>query len=74
MLCENIFNDIFRIKIRPIVQLTLDNKIIKYWSGPTYASKQLGYGRNQIESCLYGKSNKSKGFKLRYMIIEEIIE
>jgi hypothetical protein len=74
LLRENIFNDIFRIKIRPIVQLTLDNKIIKYWSGPTYASKQLGYGRNQIESCLYGKSNKSKGFKWRYMTIEEIIE
>jgi len=75
LLRENISEDgHFIIKVRPIVQLTLDNKIVKYWSGPTYASKQLGYGRNQIESCLYGKSNKSKGFKWRYLTTEEIIE
>ena len=75
LLRENISEDgQFTIKVRPIVQLTLDNKIVKYWSGPTYASKQLGYGRNQIEGCLYGKCNKSNGFKWRYMTTEEIIE
>ena len=75
LLRENVSEDgQFTIKVRPIVQLTLDNKIVKYWSGPTYASKQLGYGRNQIEGCLYGKCNKSNGFKWRYMTTEEIIE
>lgn len=75
LLRENISSDDrFTIKARPIVQLTLDGKIVKYWSSATIAYTHLGYGRGLIESCLYGKSNKSNGFKWRYLTTEEIIE
>ena len=75
LLRENISCDRFTLNVRPIVQLTtLDNIIVKYWSGPAFAQKQLGYGRNGIESCLNGKQNSSNGFKWRYLTTEEIIE
>lgn len=74
LLRENISSDgKFNIKTRPIVQLKLDDTILRYWSGPSVARNTLGYGRNQIESCLYGKSNKSNGYKWRYLTLEEII-
>jgi len=73
LLRENISkNGDFSIKTRPIIQLSLDDKIIKYWSGPTKARVELGYGRNQIESALNSNTAKSNGYKWRYMTLEEI--
>lgn len=74
LLRENISTDgKFTIKTRPIVQLNLDDTIVRYWSNATIAYKTLGYGRGLIEGCLYGKSNKSNGYKWRYLTLEEII-
>jgi len=62
----------FSIKTRPIIQLSLDDKIIKKWSGPGKARHDLGYGRNIIERVLVGKCKQSNGYKWRYMTLEEI--
>lgn len=73
LLRENIGkNGDFAIKTRPIIQLSLDDKIIKYWSGPTKARLELGFGRNQIEEALNSTTHKSNGYKWRSMTIEEI--
>jgi len=74
LLRENISSDgKLNIKVRPVVQLNLNNTIVKYWSGPAIATRTLGYGINQIEPCLYGKGNTSNGYKWRYLTLEEII-
>ena len=71
---ENISTDgKFNIKTRPILQLNLDDTIVRTWSGPSIACNTLGYGRNTIEGCLYGKANTSQGYKWRYLTLEEII-
>ena len=61
------------IKTRPIIQLKLDDTIVRYWSSPSTATKTLGYGRNVIEGSLYGKCKQSQGYKWRYLTLEEII-
>jgi hypothetical protein len=72
LLRENISNDIFRIRTKPLAQLNLDNTIVKMWSGPYKAMNNLGYGRNQIESVLYGRCQTSNGFKWRWLTLEEM--
>ena len=75
LLRENISDDGgFRVKVRPIAQLNLDGTLIKYWPGPTFAQKQLGYGRNVIEAVLSGKTTKTHGYKWRYLTLDEIVE
>lgn len=64
--------DRLSIKTRPVFQITQDDKIIKMWSGPSQAMRTLGYGRNQIESVLYGKRKTAQGFKWRWLMLEEL--
>lgn len=65
-------NGELQIKTRPIIQLSLNDEIIRMWSGPSKAIHTLGYGRNLIESVLYGKCKTTQGYKWRLITIEEL--
>jgi len=69
---ENVVDGYLRIKVRPILQMNLDGSEVRRWSGPTKAAKELGYGRNQIESALHGYSETSNGYKWRWLTLKEI--
>lgn len=52
--------------VRCILQLTLDNILIKEWSSVKMASEELNISRSAISLCLTGKTNSSAGFKWKY--------
>lgn len=63
----------FRINKRPFYQLTLDEEIIKAWSGPTRMSIELGYVMNPILHVLKtGLHRTSHGYKWRYFKLQEL--
>jgi hypothetical protein len=52
--------------------MNIDGSKVKMWPGPTKAARVLGYGRNQIESVLYGNTKTSNGFKWRWLTVKEM--
>ena len=76
LLRENICEekgDSLIIATRPFFQMNKDGEIVKMWSGPAVARKELGIGRNQIEQCLCGKTTTSSGFKWRWLTLDEMM-
>lgn len=54
-------------KAHPIVQLTLDNILVKYWDCIKEASDYYGVSEASIRNCCSGKQKTSCGFKWMYM-------
>ena len=50
----------------PIIQLDLDWKFIKQWSGVCEIQRQTGFHKGSISNCCIGRSNSSYGFKWMY--------
>lgn len=48
---------------KPIIQFTLNNKIIRTWSSTTEASKTLGIKKNNISAACTGVTYSSGGFR-----------
>ena len=74
LLRENISGDILRIRTKPFTQLNLDDTIVKLWSGPYKATRELGYTRNSIERVLYGNQKSFSGYKWKWLTLEEMCE
>ena len=49
-------------QFKPILQLTLDGKIIKEWTSATEASEIGNYHRNSIYRCVNGDRKTYRGF------------
>lgn len=47
----------------PILQLNLDNIVIKRWSCAVEINQELGYSITMIRNCYNGKNSSYKGFK-----------
>ena len=50
---------------KPVLQLTLDNKLIKRWPSAVKCER-LGFNRANICSCCRGKRKTAYGYKWRY--------
>jgi hypothetical protein len=74
LLRENISEDVFRIRTKPFAQLNLDNTVVKLWSGPYKATREIGCCRNSIERVLYGKIKTYNGYKWKWLTLEEMCE
>lgn len=51
---------------KPILQYTLKDEFIREWSSTKEAAKSIGCGRENINSCLIGRTKTASGFKWRY--------
>ena len=52
--------------LKPIIQLDLDNVIIREWPSIKDAAETLKLNRGNIGSCLYGKRNHAGQFKWKF--------
>ena len=50
-------------KIKPIIQLSLDNKFIKEWKSAVSVEQELGINRKSISQCINNKSKTAGGYK-----------
>ncbi len=64
--CYNISKNKIGKGLKPILQLDMDNNIIKEWSSQSHASKELNINISCINFCLSGKNKTSGGFKWVY--------
>jgi hypothetical protein len=55
-----------RVSSRPILQLTLNNEIIKVWNSASEVQRILGFIDNNITACARNKIKSSHGFKWQY--------
>ena len=56
----------YGLAAKPIVQYTLDGKIVKEYRSATEAGKENGFNFKQISACCLGKCKTSRGFIWRY--------
>ena len=68
--CQFIEMEVNRIKDRkvPVVQLDLENNVIKYWDSMINASRELNIVISGISACCTNRYTKSGGFKWKYAI------
>lgn len=50
-------------KSKPVIQLTLNNELIKRWDNACIAHKTMNYNQGNISACCRGKIKKYKGYK-----------
>jgi group I intron endonuclease len=50
-------------RLRPIIQLDLEENLVKEWPGITVASTDTGIRRERIENCLSGHTKSCDGFR-----------
>jgi hypothetical protein len=60
-----------RISSRPIIQLTINNEIIKIWDSAAEVQRILGFFDNNITACARNKIKSSHGFKWQYATQKE---
>ena len=53
-------------KSKKIVQLSLDNKLIKIWNSSCEAEKECKFNRGNINGCCKGRLKTYKGYKWMY--------
>lgn len=53
-------------KSRPVLQLTIDGKLVKKWDCASDAVRECGFDSGGITHCCKGKSKSHKGFKWKY--------
>lgn len=51
---------------KPLLQLTMDGKVVKEWENSVIASKELNYSFASIRRCARGERNTYKGYKWAY--------
>lgn len=51
---------------KQIIQLTLDNEVVKYWDSMHDVKRALDYNIGNIGSCCKGKRNYAHGYKWQY--------
>lgn len=54
------------VNSKPVIQFSLDGKIIKEWVNANIASKELNLSYKAINGCLIGKSKTSQGYIWKY--------
>lgn len=69
--CDNRYNQIHAISkglrnIKPIIQYSKDNFIIKKWKSPILASKELGVDLSHILQVCKGQRVTAGGYKWKY--------
>ena len=52
---------------KPIIQLTLDGKVVQVWSSLSEVQRQLGWQSSHICQCANGKRKSAHGYKWRYV-------
>ncbi len=53
-------------RIKPILQLSLENEIIKKWNGSNEVKRELGYYPIHISRCCNGKRKTAYGYKWKF--------
>lgn len=53
---------------KPVIQLTLDGQIVKYWASMGQAAKQGKFRRRNIRRCCEGEFKQYKGYKWQYAV------
>ena len=51
----------------PVIQLTLDNKVVKKWDSAAQAERQGGFDHSNIAKACVGKLKTSGGFKWKFV-------
>ena len=66
--CLEECNNVVRSKIhsKPVLQLSMNDELIREWKSATEAAKALGCERTGIVICLKGRIKTSNGYKWRY--------
>lgn len=51
---------------KPVIQLTLNGKVVKCWESMGQAAKQGGFSRCNIRQCCNGQYKQHKGYKWKF--------
>ena len=61
-----------RNKRKSVIQLSMENKVVKVWASLRDAAKGLGYSFGCISGCCLGKRKTHKGFSWKFQEVENV--